>query len=130
MLAPEVESLLADAGRLSAEQAIPLATKGHPELEDHFESFELIQGFNVTIVTSTNTQDETLPSLERLFTAAALSLSRGEAGIEFVVEGISDVGGKAIRRLGVVKLRPWDETYLDISFLSRAMKLRRKGIRG
>ncbi|KAL2464955.1 (S)-ureidoglycine aminohydrolase [Abeliophyllum distichum] len=83
MMAPEVESLLADAGRLSAEQAIPLVT----------------------------------------------NLSRGEAGIEFVVEGISDVGGKAIRRLGVVKLRPWDETYLDISFLSRAMKLRRKGIR-
>ncbi|ERN18426.1 hypothetical protein AMTR_s00189p00026600, partial [Amborella trichopoda] len=27
-----------------------------PELEDHFEIFEHIQGFNVTIVTSTNTQ--------------------------------------------------------------------------
>nr|UOL65128.1 ribosomal protein subunit L5 [Jasminum nummularifolium] len=32
-----------------------------PELEDHFESFEHIRGFNVTIVTSANTQDETLP---------------------------------------------------------------------
>nr|WLE73551.1 ribosomal protein L5 [Thonningia sanguinea] len=34
-----------------------------PELEDHFEIFEHIRGFNVTItiVTSTNTQDETLP---------------------------------------------------------------------
>lgn len=32
-----------------------------PELEDHFEIFEHIIGFNVTIVTSANTQDETLP---------------------------------------------------------------------
>lgn len=32
-----------------------------PELEDHFEVFEHIRGFNVTIVTSANTQDETLP---------------------------------------------------------------------
>ncbi|KAL0316956.1 UNVERIFIED_CONTAM: 60S ribosomal protein L5, mitochondrial [Sesamum calycinum] len=32
-----------------------------PELEDHFEIFEHIRGFNVTIVTSSNTQDETLP---------------------------------------------------------------------
>ncbi|KAH7537288.1 hypothetical protein FEM48_Zijuj03G0076800 [Ziziphus jujuba var. spinosa] len=32
-----------------------------PELEDHFEIFEHIQGFDVTIVTSANTQDETLP---------------------------------------------------------------------
>nr|BDI13083.1 ribosomal protein L5 [Begonia coptidifolia] len=32
-----------------------------PELEDHFEIFEHIPGFNVTIVTSANTQDETLP---------------------------------------------------------------------
>ena len=32
-----------------------------PELEDHFEIFEHIRGFNVTIVTSANTQDETLP---------------------------------------------------------------------
>lgn len=31
------------------------------ELEDHFEIFEHIRGFNVTIVTSANTQDETLP---------------------------------------------------------------------
>lgn len=31
-----------------------------PELEDHFEIFEHIRGFNVTIVTSSNTQDETL----------------------------------------------------------------------
>ncbi|ERM97392.1 hypothetical protein AMTR_s00127p00094990 [Amborella trichopoda] len=31
------------------------------ELEDHFEIFEHIQGFNVTIVTTANTQDETLP---------------------------------------------------------------------
>nr|YP_009730996.1 ribosomal protein L5 [Epirixanthes elongata]QBB73149.1 ribosomal protein L5 [Epirixanthes elongata] len=31
------------------------------ELEDHFEIFEQIRGFNVTIVTSANTQDETLP---------------------------------------------------------------------
>ncbi|KAL2927206.1 60S ribosomal protein L5 mitochondrial [Bienertia sinuspersici] len=30
-----------------------------PELEDHFEIFEHIRGFNVTIVTSANTQDET-----------------------------------------------------------------------
>ncbi|XP_058224577.1 large ribosomal subunit protein uL5m [Rhododendron vialii] len=30
-----------------------------PELEDHFEIFERIGGFNVTIVTSANTQDET-----------------------------------------------------------------------
>nr|YP_010170248.1 ribosomal protein L5 [Agrostemma githago]QRZ60083.1 ribosomal protein L5 [Agrostemma githago] len=33
-----------------------------PELEDHFEIFEHIRGFNVTIVTSANTQDETLLS--------------------------------------------------------------------
>ncbi|GLJ56526.1 hypothetical protein SUGI_1226820 [Cryptomeria japonica] len=33
-----------------------------PELEDHFEIFEHIRGFNVTIATSANTQDETLPS--------------------------------------------------------------------
>nr|YP_011021744.1 ribosomal protein L5 [Meniocus linifolius]WQM22043.1 ribosomal protein L5 [Meniocus linifolius] len=32
-----------------------------PELEDHFEIFEHIRGFNVTILTSANTQDETLP---------------------------------------------------------------------
>lgn len=32
-----------------------------PELEDHFEIFEHIREFNVTIVTSANTQDETLP---------------------------------------------------------------------
>ncbi|KAK4357728.1 hypothetical protein RND71_023338 [Anisodus tanguticus] len=32
-----------------------------PELEDHFEIFEHIRGFNVTIVTSANTQDEALP---------------------------------------------------------------------
>uniref|UniRef100_M1D765 Ribosomal protein L5 n=2 Tax=Solanum tuberosum TaxID=4113 RepID=M1D765_SOLTU len=32
-----------------------------PELEDHFEIFEHIRGFKVTIVTSANTQDETLP---------------------------------------------------------------------
>jgi hypothetical protein len=31
-----------------------------PELEDHFEIFEHIRGFNVTIITSANTQDETL----------------------------------------------------------------------
>ncbi|KAI4998462.1 hypothetical protein ZWY2020_053804 [Hordeum vulgare] len=31
-----------------------------PELEDHFEIFEHIRGFNVTIVTSANTKDETL----------------------------------------------------------------------
>ncbi|YP_009477616.1 ribosomal protein L5 (mitochondrion) [Nymphaea colorata] len=31
-----------------------------PELEDHFEIFEHIRGFHVTIVTSANTQDETL----------------------------------------------------------------------
>lgn len=31
-----------------------------PELEDHFEIFEHIRGFNVTIVTSANTQYETL----------------------------------------------------------------------
>lgn len=31
-----------------------------PELEDHFEILEHIRGFNVTIVTSANTQDETL----------------------------------------------------------------------
>lgn len=29
-----------------------------PELEDHFEIFEQIKGFNVTIVTSANTKDE------------------------------------------------------------------------
>ncbi|CAK9185117.1 unnamed protein product [Ilex paraguariensis] len=33
-----------------------------PELEEHFEIFEHIRGFNVTIVTSGNTQDETLLS--------------------------------------------------------------------
>ncbi|CAA6667104.1 unnamed protein product [Spirodela intermedia] len=32
-----------------------------PELEDHFEIFECIRGFNVTIVTSAKTKDETLP---------------------------------------------------------------------
>ncbi|RZB42563.1 60S ribosomal protein L5, mitochondrial [Glycine soja] len=31
------------------------------ELEDYFEIFEHIRGFNVTIVNSANTQDETLP---------------------------------------------------------------------
>ena len=30
-----------------------------PELEDHFEIFEHIRGFNVTIVTSADTKDET-----------------------------------------------------------------------
>nr|KAJ0214652.1 hypothetical protein LSAT_V11C400214700 [Lactuca sativa] len=37
------------------------------ELEDHFEIFEHIQGFNVTIVTSANTQDETLPPWSGFF---------------------------------------------------------------
>ncbi|PHT70820.1 60S ribosomal protein L5, mitochondrial [Capsicum annuum] len=32
-----------------------------PELGDHFEIFKHIRGFNVTIVTSANTQDDTLP---------------------------------------------------------------------
>nr|YP_010921728.1 ribosomal protein L5 [Pinellia ternata]WIM35502.1 ribosomal protein L5 [Pinellia ternata] len=32
-----------------------------PELEDHFEIFEHIRGFNLTIVTSAKTKDETLP---------------------------------------------------------------------
>lgn len=32
-----------------------------PELGEHFEIFEHIRGFNATIVTSANTQDETLP---------------------------------------------------------------------
>ncbi|ERN18202.1 hypothetical protein AMTR_s00054p00223510 [Amborella trichopoda] len=32
-----------------------------PELEDHFDIFEHIRGFNVTIITSANTQAETLP---------------------------------------------------------------------
>ncbi|CAN6440670.1 unnamed protein product [Victoria cruziana] len=31
------------------------------DLKDHFEIFEHIRGFHVTIVTSANTQDETLP---------------------------------------------------------------------
>ncbi|KAH7547135.1 hypothetical protein FEM48_Zijuj01G0277100 [Ziziphus jujuba var. spinosa] len=35
--------------------------KFSPELEDHFEIFKHIRGFNVAIVTSANTQDETLP---------------------------------------------------------------------
>jgi ribosomal protein L5 len=30
-----------------------------PEIQNHFEIFEHIQGFDVTIVTSANTQDET-----------------------------------------------------------------------
>lgn len=33
-----------------------------PKLEDHFDISEHIQGFNVTIVTLANMQDETLPS--------------------------------------------------------------------
>ncbi|ERM97894.1 hypothetical protein AMTR_s00376p00015470, partial [Amborella trichopoda] len=32
-----------------------------PELEDHFEILEHIQGFNMPIATSTNSQDVTLP---------------------------------------------------------------------
>ncbi|KAI3842470.1 hypothetical protein MKX03_035077 [Papaver bracteatum] len=38
-----------------------------PELEDRFEIFEHIRGFNVTIVTSANTQDETLSSWSGFF---------------------------------------------------------------
>ncbi|XP_047314029.1 60S ribosomal protein L5, mitochondrial-like [Impatiens glandulifera] len=38
-----------------------------PELEDHFEIFEHIRRFNVTIVTSANTQDETLPPWSGFF---------------------------------------------------------------
>lgn len=38
-----------------------------PELEDHFEILEHIRGFNVTIVTSANTQDETLPPWSGFF---------------------------------------------------------------
>ncbi|XP_037450396.1 60S ribosomal protein L5, mitochondrial-like [Triticum dicoccoides] len=34
--------------------------KFSPKLEDHFEIFDHIRGFNVTIVTSANTKDETL----------------------------------------------------------------------
>lgn len=41
-----------------------------PELEDHFEIFEHIRGFNVTIVTSANTQDETLPPWSGFFQKA------------------------------------------------------------
>ena len=41
--------------------------KFSPELEDHFEIFEHIGGFNVTIVTSANTQDETLPPWRGFF---------------------------------------------------------------
>ncbi|KAI3941945.1 hypothetical protein MKW98_009155 [Papaver atlanticum] len=37
------------------------------ELEDYFEIFEHIRGFNVTIVTSANTQDETLSSWRGFF---------------------------------------------------------------
>ncbi|KAI3879405.1 hypothetical protein MKW92_020984 [Papaver armeniacum] len=38
-----------------------------PGREDHFEIFEHIRGFNVTIVTSANTQDETLSSWSGFF---------------------------------------------------------------
>ncbi|MFS7935620.1 60S ribosomal protein L5 [Helianthus anomalus] len=38
-----------------------------PELEDHFEIFEHIRGFHVTILTSANTQDETLPPWSGFF---------------------------------------------------------------
>ncbi|GKF30418.1 ribosomal protein L5, partial [Tanacetum coccineum] len=37
------------------------------ELEDHFEIFKHIRGFNVTIVTLANTQDETLPPWSGFF---------------------------------------------------------------
>ncbi|GKD54185.1 ribosomal protein L5 [Tanacetum coccineum] len=37
------------------------------ELEDHFEIYEHIRGFNVTIVTSANIQDETLPQWSSVF---------------------------------------------------------------
>nr|AZS52485.1 ribosomal protein L5 [Balanophora laxiflora]UPI49017.1 ribosomal protein L5 [Balanophora laxiflora] len=37
------------------------------ELEDHFEILEYIRGVHVTIVTSTNTQDETLPPWSGFF---------------------------------------------------------------
>ncbi|KAE9584325.1 putative ribosomal protein L5 (mitochondrion) [Lupinus albus] len=48
-----------------------------PELEDHFEIFEHIRGFNVTIVTSANTQDETLPPCG----AAFLQKDEGENSV-------------------------------------------------
>nr|ULQ69433.1 ribosomal protein L5 [Georgeantha hexandra] len=38
-----------------------------PELKDHFEIFEHIRGFNVTIVTSAKTKDETLPPWSGFF---------------------------------------------------------------
>ncbi|GJX39996.1 ribosomal protein L5 [Tanacetum coccineum] len=38
-----------------------------PKLEDHFEIFKHIRGFNVTIVTLANTQDETLPPWSGFF---------------------------------------------------------------
>ncbi|KAI3913374.1 hypothetical protein MKW92_001499 [Papaver armeniacum] len=38
-----------------------------PELEDHFEIFEHIRGFNMTIVTSDNTQDVNLSSWSGFF---------------------------------------------------------------
>ncbi|GJV66828.1 retrovirus-related pol polyprotein from transposon TNT 1-94 [Tanacetum coccineum] len=41
--------------------------KFSPKLEDHFEIFKHIRGFNVTIVTLANTQDETLPSWSGFF---------------------------------------------------------------
>ena len=41
--------------------------KFSPELEDLFEIFKHIGGFNVTIVTSANTQDETLPPWRGFF---------------------------------------------------------------
>ena len=60
-----VMSLLDSAGEIR-ENSIQFSMETEfcefsPELEDHFEIFEHIRGFHVTIVTSANTQDETLP---------------------------------------------------------------------
>ncbi|GJV37548.1 ribosomal protein L5 [Tanacetum coccineum] len=78
-----------------------------PELEDHFEIFEHIRGFNVTIVTSANTQDETLPPWSGFF-----QKDEGETGSTsgiplYFRENVADF----LSKLGPVQLLVWLELF-------------------
>ncbi|KAJ3668589.1 hypothetical protein LUZ60_018203 [Juncus effusus] len=57
-----------------------------PELEDNFEIFEHIRGFNVTIFTSANTKDETL-----LLWSGFLQKDEGESHISRFFDGHKEI---------------------------------------
>nr|GEU51883.1 ribosomal protein L5, mitochondrial [Tanacetum cinerariifolium] len=58
--------------------------KFSPELEDHLKIFEHIRGFNVSIITSANTQDDTLPPWSGFFQKV-----EGESHIKPIEQGLA-----------------------------------------